>query len=99
MRGIRQIRGGDGADVDGDDDGAVDVMEILPPPLHRVDGVDGGDFPLADVADRPFWRRKKGSAFAAASENYRKIRVSLLSRYRVVHKKMEARRPARAKRA
>jgi hypothetical protein len=35
MRGMRRIRAGDGADVDGDDVGVVDVMEILPPTPRR----------------------------------------------------------------
>jgi hypothetical protein len=70
-------------------------------PLHQggVDGVDGGDFPLAAAADQHLWRRKKGSASATASKNYRKIRASPFCRDGVVHKKTEARRPPRAERA
>jgi hypothetical protein len=49
-----------------------------------VGGVDGGYFPSASASDQPLWRRKKGYASVAASENYRKIRVSLFSRYGVV---------------
>jgi hypothetical protein len=41
-----------GADVE-DDDGAVDVMEMLPLRKRGVDGVDGGDFPLVATADCP----------------------------------------------
>jgi hypothetical protein len=94
--GWRQIWGGDGADVEDDDD-AVDVMEMLPLCQGGVDGVDGGDFPPAAVADQPLRRRKKGSASTAASKNYREIRVSLFWRYGVIHKKMEAMQPLRAK--
>jgi hypothetical protein len=45
--GWRQIWGGDGTDVEDDDDAAVDVMEMLPLWQGGVDGVDGGDFPPA----------------------------------------------------
>jgi hypothetical protein len=52
------------------------MMEILPLCQGGVDGVDGSDLPPAAKADQPLRRRKKGSASAVASENYRKIRVS-----------------------
>jgi hypothetical protein len=73
-------------------------MEILPLRQGGVNSVDGSDFPPAAAADQPLQRRKKGSASTAALENYRKIRASIFSRYGVVHKKTEARRPLRAKR-
>jgi hypothetical protein len=65
-----EYRGGDGADVGNDDAGAIDVMEMLSLCQGGVDGVDGGDFPLVAAADQPLQRWKKGSASAAASENY-----------------------------
>jgi hypothetical protein len=52
-------------------------MEVLPLRQGGVGGVDGSDFPLAAAADQSLQRRKKGSASATASENYRKIRASL----------------------
>jgi hypothetical protein len=54
-------------------------MEMLPLCQGGVGGVNGGDFPPAAASDQPLWRRKKGSTSAAASENYRKIRVPLFS--------------------
>jgi hypothetical protein len=49
-------------------------MEMLP---LCQGGLDGGNFPLVAAADQPLRRRKKGSASAAASENYIKIRASI----------------------
>jgi hypothetical protein len=54
-------------------------MEMLPLCQGGVGGVEGVDFPAAAAADQPLWRRKKGSASATTSENYRKIRASLFS--------------------
>jgi hypothetical protein len=56
--GWRWIQGGDGADVEvDDDDGVVDVMEMLPLGQGGVDGVDGSYFSLAAASDQPLQRR------------------------------------------
>jgi hypothetical protein len=61
--------------IENDDDGDVDVMEMLPLRQGGVDGVDGGDFPLAATTDQRLRRRRKSSA--STLKNYRKIRASL----------------------
>jgi hypothetical protein len=65
------------ADVGDDEDGVVDVMEMLPKCQGRVSGDDGGNFPLVSATDQPFQRWKKGSASITISENDGKNRVSL----------------------
>jgi hypothetical protein len=94
-----KYQGEDGADVGDDEDGVVDVIDMLPLCQGGVDGDDGGDFHPAAVADQPFWRWKKGSASAAALENYGENRVSLFCWNKGVHKKTEARRRSRGKQA
>jgi hypothetical protein len=94
-----ESRGGNGANVGDDDDGVVYVMERLPLCQRGVNSVDGCDFPPVAVADQPFQRWKKGSDFTAATENYGKNRAYLFSQNEGVHKKMETRRPSRARRA
>jgi hypothetical protein len=63
--------------IEDDEDGSIDVMQMLPLRQGGVYGVDGGYFPPAIAADQPFWRWKKGSASTATLENYGKNREFL----------------------